>query len=979
VPLTLVTGPANAAKAGEVFGGLRARLEEGPPGASARLGRARSDPILVVPAFQDVDHSQRELASRGAVFGVQVMRFEWLFREMALRAGHGHRVASDVQRELLVEEAVRRAGLAVLAESAAQPGFVRAATRFITELGTAMVEPADFTRALRQWAGDGPRRAYAEEVAALYRGYRDGLDAAGLEDRELWAHRAMRALRREPERWRRTPLFVYGFDDFDALQLFALDTVAVACEADVTVSLPFEPGREAFRAVATVHEELKARAARSTALPPLDDHYAPGSRAALHAIERGLFEGAPEERVDPGGAVSFHLAGGRRAEIELVGARVLELLRSGVEPGDIAVVLREPGDYASLLEQVFGAYGIPFSIDRRVRLGHTGLGRGLLALVRCAVDGDAGADHLLAWLRAPGLLKQPGMADRLEARLRREGAHTARQARDAWESEHWKLDELDRLRGARDPAAFLAELERQLGRLFASPYKRRAPVLSGPQLEDPRVYAAARKALAELRAVVEADSRTRLEPRRVLAVLEELEVHVGDPPQPDRVQVAKPEAIRARRFEAVFVCGLQEGEFPRGAAPEPFLPDEDRREIARAGDLKLPVREDRLERERHLFYSCCSRAERLLVLSSRSSDEEGNPQPESFFVEDVRDLLADGAERRTRSLSDVTWRPEDAPTAAELERALAATGRRREEALPGALSAAPLLKRLAERKAVSAGALERFADCPVKWLVEDVLDPIELAPDPEAMVRGSYAHAVLEHTYRRLREETGDRRVTPENLAQAERILLDELREQRSLFQLSPKQTRVRAAARRLEFDLLRWLRREAESDGAFEPEHLELRFDDVEVADGLPVRGRIDRVDTNDGMALVVDYKTGKRVDTYKVASWEPENRFQAALYMLVVERLFGLRAAGGVYVALGARSPRPRGMVAADVDELGSGFVKTDQLGPGDFRDKLDWALGRIRDTDAAMRRGELRCNPDSCAWNGGCMYPSLCRSES
>ena len=54
----------------------------------------------------------------------------------------------------------------MLAESAAQPGFVRAATRFVAELGRSMVDPARFTRALRDWAGDGPRRAYAEEVAA---------------------------------------------------------------------------------------------------------------------------------------------------------------------------------------------------------------------------------------------------------------------------------------------------------------------------------------------------------------------------------------------------------------------------------------------------------------------------------------------------------------------------------------------------------------------------------------------------------------------------------------------------------------------------------------------------------------------------------------------------------------------------------------------------------------------------------------------
>jgi ATP-dependent helicase/DNAse subunit B len=985
VPLTLVTGPANAAKAGEVLGGLRARLEEEPSGASARLGRARSDPLLVVPAFQDVEHAQRELAERGAVFGASVLRFEWLFREIAARAGHSERVASDVQRELVVEEAVRRARLEVLAESAAQPGFVRAAAEFVAEVRRsdrdAALDRGRFTRALRMWAGGGPRRAYAEEVAAIYRGYQEGLAAAGLADPESFGWRALDLLRAEPQRWGDTPLFAYGFDDFDALQLDALDTIANSCHADVTVSLPWEPDRAAFKAVSTAYQELRTLGATEKRLPPLDDHYAPESRAALHHLERHLFEGGGR-RVEAGAAISLHSAGGQRAEVELVAARVLDLLRAGVEPGDVAVVLRRPGDYASLLEQVFGAYGIPFSIDRTVPLGHTGLGRGLLALVRCAVRGDASAEDLLAWLRTPGVLKERGLADRLEARLRRDGAHTAVQAREAWESEHWKLDELDRLCEARRPADFLAELERRLGRLFAGPYRRRAAVLSGPELEDARVYTAARKALAELRAVVEADPRTRLAPERVLEVLEELELRLGEPPQPDRVQVAKPEAIRARRFEAVFVCGLQEGEFPSGASPEPFLPDEDRRAVARASGLVLPVREDRLDRERFLFYTCCSRAERLLVLSSRSSDEEGNPQAESFFVEDVRDLLAPGAEVRTRSLSEVTWRPEEAPTAAELERALAAAGARREEPLPGPLGAEPLLERLGAREAVSAGALERFADCPVKWLVEDLLRPLELVPDPEAMVRGDYAHSVLEHTYRRLREETGDRRVTPGNLARAERILLEELRERRSLFRLSPKQTRVRAAARRLEFDLLRWLRREAEADGAFEPEHLELRFGGdtpVEVADGLHVRGRIDRVDTNDGMALVLDYKTGKRVDRYKVASWEPENRFQAALYMLVVERLLGLRAAGGVYVALGERQPRPRGMVAADVDELGSGFVKNDRLGPDEFRQKLDWALGRIRETDAAMRRGELRCNPDSCAWNGGCMYPSICRSES
>jgi PD-(D/E)XK nuclease superfamily len=127
-----------------------------------------------------------------------------------------------------------------------------------------------------------------------------------------------------------------------------------------------------------------------------------------------------------------------------------------------------------------------------------------------------------------------------------------------------------------------------------------------------------------------------------------------------------------------------------------------------------------------------------------------------------------------------------------------------------------------------------------------------------------------------------------------------------------------------------------------------------------------------------VIDYKTGKRVDRYKVASWEPENRFQAALYMLVVEKLLGLRAAGGVYVALGSPDPRPRGMVAKDVGELGERWFDKDRLGPEEFQEKLDWALERIRETDRLMRSGELCSRPDRCDWNGGCKYPSVCRSE-
>jgi ATP-dependent helicase/DNAse subunit B len=965
MPLKLVTGPANAAKAGEVLGGLRMRLAE--------------EPVLVVPSFEDVEHNQRELAARGAVFGARVLEFKAFFRLLARRTGSGGRVATELQRRLTVAGAIADARFQELEASARRPGFARAAERFVAELERSMVEPAHLTAALRRWAGDGPRARYVAEVSELYRRYRARLESAGLIDDELLAWRSVEALEAEPSLWGAVPVFLYGFDDFTPVELRLLDVLRRG--ADVVVSLPYEPGRRAFAAVEPIHARLAAMADEQVELEPLDTHYANASRPALHALERSLFEDAGRTFASRE-AVRLHSAGGERAEVELCGAEVLRLLRDGTPAGEIAVVFRDPGRYASLVEQVFGAYGIPYSADRSAPFSHTGLGRGLLALLRAAcLDGTT--DDLLAYLRTPGLLREPAHADRLESLARRRGVLAAKEARALWEGDLdlFALDELDRLADAGGTGRLVRELERRLARLFSAPYADRAHVLAGAELDDPRAYRAAGRALGQL-----ADMETAVDARAVHDVLASLPVRLGERVQPDRVQVTSPEAIRARRFAAVLVCGLQEGEFPRSAGGDPFLSDVDRRSLAGYG-LRLPLREQAHERERYLFYVCASRAERELVLSSRYCDEEGDAERRSFLVDDVLAVLPDLSEsERRRSLSDVTWDVRDAPTPTEWDRAVALRGPRRRPRPIGSLEEPDALGELSSSKAVSASALERYASCPVRWLVEDVLRPERLEPDPEQMVRGSYAHRVLELTFRRLREQTGSRRVTAATLPAAERILVEALEEERGAFRLAPTQTRVRAAVRRLELDLMRYLRHESVRDGVFEPEHLELRFGlpgsphpEVELAGGLRVRGVIDRVDTWRDRALVRDYKGG-RVDSYKEADWERRNRFQAALYMLVVERLLGLRAAGAVYTPLGGSDRRSRGLVAAELaDQLGSDFVPTDLKPEEEFGERIDWAQKAIAEVADGMRQGRLESCPDTCAWRGGCSYPSICRVET
>jgi ATP-dependent helicase/DNAse subunit B len=972
VPLTLVTGPANSGKAGVVLGAYRAALDR--------------QPILVVPAFRDVEHSRRELAAHGAVFGTRVVRFAWLLDDVAERCGSealGARRATRLQRRLIVEHAIRTAGLTVLARPASRPGFARAATRFVAELERSTVEPQRLAQALARWAGDGPRAAFASELAALYRSYRSALDAAGLVDDELYAWRALDALRARPEAWGPTPVFVYGFDDFTPIELALIETLAGEAGAEVHVSLPYEEGRDAFEAIEPLHRRLAAVAAERVVRPASDEHYDATAREALHRVERLLFE--PDgAAADPAGAIRLLASGGERAEVELVAAEVLDVLRAGTPPGEVAVVLRDVAPYASLVEQVLGAYGIPYSLSRSVPLAHTGLGRGALALLRCA-RGEGSADDLLTYLRTAGKLDEPQLADRLESEVRRAGVRTAAGARELWEAERWALDEIDRLARARGTAGLAAALDAEVERLFARPYRRQAHVFEGAEREDPAAREALRGALADVRRLAEADARLAPPPEGLGDLLASIPVRGGAEPTPDRVQVARPEDVRARRFQVVIACGLQEGEFPRPARPEPFLSDDDRRDLARTTGLVLPTRDDRPARERYLFYVTASRAERSLALSFRETDEEGSPQVRSFLVDDVCALFGDALDRpaASRPLSEVAWPPERAPTEVEWERAAALAGPRRAPPAPERLESEEVLASLAARDRLSAAALEAYADCPVKWLVDRLLDPEALEPDPEPMVRGRYAHAVLELTYRRLAERTGSRRVSHDNLAEAERILIEALREREGEFRISPSATRVRAAVRRLEVDLLRHLRAEAEAGGEFEPAELELEFGmegslvpPLAVGDGLAVRGRIDRVDTWDGYALVRDYKGGRRADG--VAKWDERNRLQVALYMLAVRDVLGLRPAGGVYVPL-AGDHRPRGLLLEDVrDRLGGGLSNPDFATEERVEEELDRARERVLELAGRMRSGEVRPCPESCAWNGGCSYPSICRVE-
>jgi ATP-dependent helicase/DNAse subunit B len=992
VPLKLVIGPANSAKARIVLAEYVAHVDEGA--------------MLVVPTRADVDRYRRELAASGSVFGTRVVRFAWLIDEMAKRGEVPDQPIGRLTRERVAAAAVARTPLRAVAGAAATPGFVTALVRLVDELEEQRIDPPRWYAALRAWTRAeelGSRRGdFAEDVAALYAAYRRGLDALGRLDAPLRTARVLDALRLAPARWRETPVALYGFDDFAPLQLDAIETLARHCQAQVTVSLPYEPGRRAFSGRAETFEALRAIATQVDVCPARETYYGHGSRTELHHLERHLFGAADGEEPQPVAAADALLlleGGGPRAELELVGRHVARLLRAGVPAEEIAVVLREPAQHEALIAQVFGAYGIAYALERRVAAGHCAVGRALVALARCVLMPDeATADDLLSWLRAPGMLQVAALADRLESDVRRAGLRTAAAARALWEERHWPLHALDRVAEAahRGPGPLYEALAAQARALLAAPFRRRAPVLAERELEDARAAQALVAALGELAALAAADPGAAPAGGELVRILDELAVFVGDPAAPGAVAVADPLGIRARRVRALFLCGLQEGDFPAPARPDPFLGDAERREINKASGLRLRLHADRLARERSLFYAATSRPTELLALSWHAADDDGSPKVRSLFVDDVLDLFeAELAQRiEVRELGAAGWPEHLAPSERE---ALVAQVAAAASTVDGGAVIAPLrhaevLATLEGRQAWSASAIEAWVACPVKWFVERFLAPQELVPDPEPVVRGELAHRVLEEALRALQTQSAvvgggepgpAGPLRPEQLEDAKRHAHAALARLAGEYPLSVNPERLRAALRRLEADIVRYLEHAAHAGSQYAPTEFELRFGapgdpfgPVAIGDdGLRLQGRIDRVDVapNGRDAIVYDYK-GKNATPQK--RWEQDRKLQIALYMIALPELLGLRAVGGLYQPLGARELQARGLLLDGADP-GLDAADNDRVDERRFAQVLQAAADAAGRAVAEIRAGRLEPRPATCGWRGGgCTYPSICR---
>ncbi|MDP2950116.1 MAG: exodeoxyribonuclease V subunit gamma [Chloroflexota bacterium] len=386
------------------------------------------------------------------------------------------------------------------------------------------------------------------------------------------------------------------------------------------------------------------------------------------------------------------------------------------------------------------------------------------------------------------------------------------------------------------------------------------------------------------------------------------------------VFVASLGAALGMGFEAVWVLGMADGAFPPRAAEDPLLPDALRRQV---GDGKLPLRRASMLEERRLFLAALAGGKRRYLSYARTDSAAQRGQHPSPWLLDAASALNGGRrvfsqdlprlkvswlsliESPEHALEDTvaggaadehgfdlgsiaSWRRaggrlEHHPLAAgesSLARALRVEQARRETGLTPwdgyVASIAGTSARLAQTltAVISPTRLERWAECPFRFFLGDVLSIAALETPEEliaisALDRGKVIHSILERFIKEADPPALGASWEPRHHGLLLSIAEGEFQKAEDSG-VTGRRLLWEAVKADIRQDLETFLEKDAEwrAERAMRPLHVEWEFgiknDPVTLSlpDGSRVnfRGLIDRVDADEkkARALVIDYKTG-------------------------------------------------------------------------------------------------------------------------
>ena len=325
------------------------------------------------------------------------------------------------------------------------------------------------------------------------------------------------------------------------------------------------------------------------------------------------------------------------------------------------------------------------------------------------------------------------------------------------------------------------------------------------------------------------DSRTK--PAELLRMLEKMkEENIHIPLQKviqneNGVRFYTAHGAKGNEFEYVFLVGATKNfwEAKRGAMNEYKLPDN----LTNTADD--PESTYKIEVARRLFYVALTRAKKHLYVSYAQTDNAGKSLEPSMFVDEISEV----EERKIKMvgaedvLTHMQWAMEPVPKV-QIE-----------------LANHQWIERVLQHFTMSYTTLSKFLRCPLAFYYENILQVPYLKSD--ALAFGSAVHNTLERMFKVMKEQKGVF-PTKEELM----VFFDN-----SLFRESAAFTPVQYDRRKEQGTTM--LSEYYDQYIATFSKEVEIEFKVTRyMLDGIPVTGKIDKIEMEADGCTVVDYKTG-------------------------------------------------------------------------------------------------------------------------
>ncbi len=633
---------------------------------------------------------------------------------------------------------------------------------------------------------------------------------------------------------------------------------------------------------------------------------------------------------------SLVIADDEIAEAQAIAARIRTALDQGTAPRDIAVIARDPARYRSALAMACYEWGVALDAGGDGHGAVEDFVRSLLGALGADNDGRFG-ESLAASPFHPPL--SGGMdGDELVRALRRD--YTQRGG--GFDLERLVHERVVPLLAPGDAAsrASLAEV--------VDEWKRYGEVVG---------HAGGGASLDEFRSIYLGEPVHRL-------------AATG------RVAFLSPREASGRSFRTVFVCGCAEGYFPAAdvrdgyismaalaRALEPVNPDA-------AADLAARVDETKVERvENALFLTALTRARESLTILCPAKIAGEATVPARVLAADERPFTTETTGRVTstcaRAAAAVAMSPGGEATAAKL---------REIDALAGWWVSPPPPERLPTMASftMSPSKLNSYARCPRQFFYRNVLRLEE--PESIYLRVGSLVHEALKEIIpvgatgdevRAALGHAGTREI-------AERLVSKEMGDagvwMRDL------------SVHYLEDMLTHVAELEAQREGSY---RVRVQEESVETSiEGMPMRGRFDRIDDVDGLGpVIIDYKTSGTISkTYPTLIDKIETDYWQIPAYATMAAATGSAAAGFVYYVLPPGEP---GLAVGVQLAYGSrpapiplGKRRPHRYGPVDA-EVIVAAMAHAVETHRAIVEGECRYErTDNTGICPNCYFARICQ---